>query len=535
MGKAKKQEYPDARRIAVQAPEIRAFLKRVKGHSLLDGDYEIIQSMAETIQCLTQALEDNAVSLKRLLRYLLGAPTETARNLFPGIDSGDAQRLPPQEPSGGRDAKRKGHGRRAAASYSGGSHVRVSHPSLQSGDSCPLCSKGKVYELALPSTLVHITGCAPLRSSVYELCRFRCNLCGELFTAPAPEDAGKGKYDESAAAMVAILKYSCGMPFHRLGKLQEGLGMPVPASTQWEIVDAASTILEPVHGALLCAAAQGEVIHNDDTTAKVLAYLQEQDPASTRKGVFTTGLVSIKDGRRIGIFMTGRNHAGENLEELLKVRASALTPPIQMCDALSRNVPKELKTVLANCLSHARRQFVDTVDSFPEESRHVIELLAKVYHNDAVAREQGLDPLNRLAFHQEKSAPVMEELKCWCETQFREKLAEPNSGLGKAIQYLLKRWAKLTCFLHVPKAPLDNNICERALKLAVRHRRNALFFKTPNGAHVGDVFMSLIHTCQLAGENPFSYLTFLLRNARRVAQTPEKWFPWNYRESLDPG
>ena len=533
MGKAKRK-YPDVKCIEVAAPEVQAFLKRVKDHALLEEDYEIIQGMAETIQCLRQALDDNAVSLKRLLRYLLGAPTETAKNLFPESDSKDVQAPRPTEPPREIKAKRKGHGRRGAASYTGGSHVRVSHPSLNQGDCCPLCPKGKVYELALPSTLVHIKGGAPLQSTVYELSRLRCNLCGELFTAPTPEEAAKGKYDESAAAMIAILKYSCGMPFHRLEKLQEALGMPVAASTQWEIIDVASAMLEPVHGALLSAAAQGEVVHNDDTTAKVLAYLQEQDPESTRKGVFTTGLVSIKDDQRIGIFVTGRNHAGENLEELLKARASGLSPPIQMCDALSRNVPKELKTILANCLAHARRQFVDIVEAFPKESRHVIELLAKVYQHDSQSREQGLDPLARLALHREKSAPVMEELKAWCDAQFQEKLVEPNSALGKAIRYLLNHWDKLTRFLHVPKAPLDNNLCERALKLAVRHRSNALFFKTPNGAHVGDVFMSLIHTCQLAGENPFDYLTALLRNAPHVARSPEQWFPWNYRETLNP-
>jgi transposase len=533
MGKVKRK-YPKVKRVEVEAPEVRAFLKRVKDHSLLEEDYELIQAMAETIQCLSQALDDNAVSLKRLLRYLLGAPTETAKNLFPKNNSKDAQAPEPKEPAGEQKAKRKGHGRHGSASYTGGSHVKVPHPSLKPGDCCPGCPKGRVYELALPSTLVHITGGAPLQSTVYELSRLRCNLCGELFTAPTPEEAVNGKYDESAAAMIAILKYSCGMPFHRLEKLQEGFGMPVPASTQWEIIEAASTMLEPVHRALISVAAQGEVVHNDDTTAKVLAYLQEQDPESTRTGVFTTGVVSIKDDRRIGIFMTGRNHAGENLEELLKYRASGLSPPIQMCDALSRNVPKELKTILANCLSHARRQFVDIVDAFPEESRHVIELLAKVYHHDAMARERRLNPFERLAFHQEKSAPIMEELKSWCEKQFAQKLVEPNSGLGKAIQYLFNHWDKLTRFLHVPKVPLDNNLCERALKLAVRHRRNALFFKTPNGAHVGDVFMSLIHTCQLAGQNPFDYLTGLLRNARKAAQSPEQWFPWNYRESLNP-
>jgi hypothetical protein len=532
MGKGK-HKHPKVKRVEIKAPETQAFLKRVKDRALVDEDYGLIESMMETLQCLSQAVEDSAVSLKRLVRYLFGAPTETAKNIFPGDDSKNPDPPRPDKPTGEEKPRRKGHGRNGASSYTGGSHVTVSHPSLTPGDHCPACPKGKVYELALPSTVVRIVGGAPLHSTVYELSRLRCNLCGELFTAPAPEEATREKYDESAAAMIAILKYGCGMPFHRLEKLQDSLGMPVPASTQWEILDAATKLVEPVHEALLKQAAQGHVIHNDDTTAKILQYLNQPAPDEARTGVFTTGIVSIKDDRRIGIFMTGRQHAGENLEELLKERASGLSPPIQMCDALSRNVPKELKTILANCLSHARRQFVDLAEVFPEECEHVIDLLGKVYHNDALARERGLDPLERLAFHQRESGPAMEELRSWCQEQFAHKKVEPNSGLGKAIQYLLNHWEKLTRFLHVPKAPLDNNVCERALKLAVRHRKNALFFKTKNGAHVGDVFMSLIHTCQMSGENPFDYLARLLRNAPKVAQSPEQWFPWNYRETLN--
>jgi transposase len=230
--------------------------------------------------------------------------------------------------------------------------------------------------------------------------------------------------------------------------------------------------------------------------------------------------------------MTGRNHAGENLEEVLKARASGLAPPMQMCDALSRNVPKELKTILTNCLVHARRHFVDIVEAFPQECQYVIELLSEIYRNEATLRDQGLNADERLAFHQKESGPIMDQLKSWCEDQFEQKLVEPNSGLGKAIQYLRNHWEELTRFLHVPKAPLDNNVCERALKLAVRHRSNALFFKTQHGAHVGDIFMSLIHTCQLAGENPFDYLMALMRHANKLADSPERWFPWSYRTTL---
>ena len=147
-------------------------------------------------------------------------------------------------------------------------------------------------------------------------------------------------------------------------------------------------------------------------------------------------------------------------------------------------------------------------------------------------REQNLSPEGRLRFHQAESSPVMEELRVWLVRQFDERLVEPNSALGGAISYLLKHWEKLTLFLRVAGAPLDNNICEQALKKSIRHRRNSLFYKTCHGAHVGDVFMSLIHTCELCGANPFDYLTELDRHADEAGANPQDWMPWNYRQAL---
>jgi hypothetical protein len=180
-----------------------------------------------------------------------------------------------------------------------------------------------------------------------------------------------------------------------------------------------------------------------------------------------------------------------------------------------------------------RRQFVDVAEQFPEECRHVLESLAVVYGNDAIAKQRNLSSQERLLWHQAESGPVMEDLHTWLARQFDEHRVEPNSTLGKAMAYLLRHWTKLTLFLRVPGAPLDNNICEQALKKAIRHRRNSLFYKTHHGAHVGDVFMSLIHTCELCGSNPFDYLTELERHADRVGMKPQHWLPWNYRETLE--
>jgi hypothetical protein len=234
----------------------------------------------------------------------------------------------------------------------------------------------------------------------------------------------------------------------------------------------------------------------------------------------------------VALFFSGRRHAGENLAEVLKHRAAELPPPIQMCDALSRNLPGELQTIVANCLAHARRQFVDVYERFPEQCGHLLEVLAVVYRNDALARERQLSPEARLQFHQQESRPTMQELHEWLQRQLDEKLVEPNSALGGAIGYMLRHWDKLTLFLRQAGAPLDNNLCERALKKAILHRKNALFYKTPNGARVGDLFMSLIYTCQLNQANPFDYLTQLQEHADQLAVRPELWMPWNYRETL---
>jgi len=442
------------------------------------------------------------------------------------------------ETSKGDDVKHKktppkGHGRNGAADYTAASKVAISHAELQSGDLCPGCEKGKVYVQRDPKPLVRIIGQAPLAATVYELERLRCNGCGQVFTAQEPEEVGPEKYDETTAAIIAQLKYGSGVPFYRLEKLQDNLGIPMPAATQWEIVEEAAQIIKPALEELIRQAAQGEVLHNDDTSMRILRLARE--PSDKRTGVFTSGIVATQQAQKIALYFTGRQHAGENLADVLKQRATDLRPPIQMCDALSRNVPKlapGVDIMIAHCLAHGRRQFVDIVQNFPDECRYVLEMLGRVYAHDADARERGLTPAQRLQFHQQHSSPVMEELHRWLETQFAQKRVEPNSGLGQAIHYLLRHWRGLTAFLREANAPLDNNLCERALKRAVLHRKNALFYKTLNGAQVGDLFMSLIHSCELCGANAFDYLAELQKNASQLASKPARWMPWNYREAL---
>jgi len=186
-------------------------------------------------------------------------------------------------------------------------------------------------------------------ATVYELQKLRCHLCGEIFTATPPPEVGPEKYDAASAGMIALLKYGTGMPFNRLERLQGDLGIPLPAATQWDIVEESGDRIEPAGAELIRQAAQGQVFHNDDTRMKILALL---NPA-----------------------------------------------------------------------------YATTAAELPD-------------------------------------------------------------------------------------------------------RKNAYFYKTDHGARVGDLFMSLIHTCELNNVNPFDYLTQLLEHPNELAAHPADWMPWNYQQTL---
>lgn len=539
---------------AAKAPELSLedlgdIVKRLRDSSLPEKDVETIEAVLGSYVHVLEILKSKGASVQELRRLLGYRTSERLRNVTgqgngssnssspepstaapaePETSAPDAPSVPGSEQD--RTPKPKGHGRLGADAYAAAEQVEVPHEGLCQGDPCPLCLKGKVYRLE-PRRLVRITGQEPFKAWVYLLAQLRCNLCGEVFAAQPPAGVGEEKYDPSAAAMLALMRYGTGLPMYRLEKLQHSLKTPLPDATQWDILAEASEPLEPVVAALVREAAQAEKLYNDDTYARILSLIKEnrtRDPDKERTGIFTTGILAESGERRIALFFTGRKHAGENLREVLLQRAAQLAPPMQMCDALDRNLPGELKTILGNCLVHARRNFVDNHASFPVPCGHVLEELGKIYATDAAAREQGLSPEQRLELHQRDSAPVMDGLRAWLQARFDNHEVEPNSGLGQAIRYMLKRWDRFTLFLRKAGAPLDSNVVERALKRAILHRKNSLFYKTQNGARIGDGYMSLIYTSQLNGVDPLRYLVALLEHRAEVAAAPAAWLPWNY-------
>jgi transposase len=345
------------------------------------------------------------------------------------------------------------------------------------------------------------------------------------------------KYDCAFKAHLCMLKYYLGLPFYRIQAYQRAVGIPLPDSTQWQLVEQLADCVYPVFGALEKLAACGHLVHVDDTTVRILSAIKENKTLlnrKDRKGTFTTGVLSYYQQHKIYLFYSSRKHAGENMLDVLSQRNPHL-PPIQyMCDALSRNMPEALKAILINCLSHARRKFVEIESFYVEECGYVINALAQVYHHDAVAKEQTLPAAQRLAFHQQHSSPIMDGLYHWLKKQLNDNLVEPNGGLGSAIRYFLNHWERFTQFLKIAGAPLDNNIIEAGLKIPIRIRKNAMFFATEHGAFVGSMILSLIQTCIVANENPIEYLTTLQENKSQIFKEPDRWLPWNYKGTILP-
>ena len=500
-----------------------AFLGRVRPQ-VSPEDYRWIEGMSHALPELLALIEQPRTTLSKLRHLLFGPKTETTHRVCPAPNV-----PPPASPT----PRRPGHGRTRARAYSGARWIEVPHPSLQAGQRCHHCQQGTLRAQKSPALALRIVGTPPISATGYAMARLRCDTCGQVFTAPTPPEAGTQKYDPSVGVTVALLRYGCGMPHYRLARLQQSLGVPLPESTQWELMQPLFAQTQPVWEELIAQAANAPLIHHDDTPMRILdlrrpgsATAAQVDPQ--RKGTFTSNLLAEVNDHPVALYFTGWQHAGENLAAVLRQRAVGLEAPIQMCDALSRNVSPKAHTVLAHCLSHGRREFVAVAPSFPDECRHVLESLREVYRVDTQAKELQLHPEQRLFHHQTHSQPVMQRLQSWMQEQLDGRLVEPNSGLGQAMTYLLKHWEPLTLFLRKPGAPLDNNACERALKMAILHRKNSLSYKTLNGAQTGDRFMSLIHTCRLNSVNPFDYLLAIATHADAVKLIPRAWLPWNY-------
>lgn len=563
-------------------PERREIGDRIRANRLTEDDQRLLLFLVRITPWLLMKLKKRTLLLSKLKDMLWGKKSESSRDILkeineqaaPSIESpakGSADpallaikavvsALPefhvnqePLNPAPGNvvsiaEGKRKykkdrESSPRGRAAYPDVVPIEILHTELKSGDKCPKCNRGRVYPVKM-GVFIKWVGQSCLKAILYLQQKLRCNSCGWVFGAEMPADVVSSNGSESAAATIAILKYGCAFPFFRLSKLQGWLKMPISPASLWkQLKNGLIEIVEVIWNHMRKIAAQGEVMHNDDTVGKVLSLMEKtpKDPKiprevkpkkKPRKAISTTGILSKIGDIRILLFFTGHANAGENLEELLKERDRCLKPPIQMSDAGTTNRPGKEPVKESLCLTHGRRGFIRAYRAAKKACTYVILKLQEVYKIEAQAKRLRLNPEERLKLHQEKSGPVMAELKAWFDCQIETKQVESNSALGEAIQYMRNHWPGLTAFLRIADAPLTNDELEQALKNVKIHLKNALFYTTLFGARIGDMMMSVIHTTVLAGENPLEYLVEIQKNREAVKKDPGAWMPWNFRKAI---
>jgi len=546
---SKKKDEPE--RIEMSQLEMSLLQERIAKRQLCDEDYELFHQTLMFVNWLQSKLLHARISLKKL-RSLFGfssnhqkqaqAASENASNEKMNDDGGDddgggagsdiLKNAAPADNSTGQVKPSHNNGRNPSNVYQNKEIITVTHADYKAGDDCPLGCGGKLYKVN-PGVIIKVSGKNNFCVTEYQVEKLRCALCGELFAAAIPEVALGEKYDARFKASLVLQKYYNATPFYTLDRYYSMLGLPLPDATQWKLVESVANNIEPIYDLLCYYLAQGPLLHYDDTWLRILSVIAEgKNDKKNKRGCYATGFVGSYQQYPIRLFMSGDVHAGNNLSALLKNRNKDLQPIQTMSDALAANMSHGLKVIICNCFAHALRKFKEISIYYEVECSVILKALNSAYLNEDVIKANKFNDTERLVYHQEHTLPILITLHQWLNEQQEKHSIEPNSHLGSAVSYLLNHWPELLQFCKTPGAPIDNNICEQLLKIAIRIRKTSYFHKTIHGAKVAAKLMSIIYTCRCHNVNPADYLTICQENYIAVRASPASWLPWNYHENI---
>lgn len=552
--------------MVLSSRQVEELESRIRSSSLDQEDTDTLLGLLAFVLWLQERLSCAKLSIKRL-KKLFGFTSETRKKDKDGqgpkkpdaaemseTSTDSAETVPNSEPTHELASKNpaepnwdpsQNHGRYGADDYTGCEIIEVPFTDevLKNGQ-CPSCAEHNTeanLTYIKPRVVVLLDAQPIISGERYQLQKARCTLCQAYFTADMPATVvERPKYSCRCSSAIAINHYIAGMPFKRLEMLQEAQGVPLSDSTQYDLmVKLYQSVIIYVVQALRICAANGDMKYYDDTPGRILEQMRLNLQAKSKKekkGVHATALLSEYQGQRIYLFDTNTLPAGKQLKNLLSAR-TVDNDFITMSDASASNFPMLDEDLMASwiiclCLSHGRRRFVELLGEQDADIEFILDVISEVYGNDRYCKDNKLSPDERLLYHQKHSAPIMEAMRIWFNNLLLFKKVEPNSRLGNAIIYMLKHWEWLTQFLRVAGAPLDNNICEQAIKIVIRYRKNSLFYRTFYGASIGDAIMSVLYTAKYAGANIFDYLNTLQENEQAVQENPESWLPWNYEQTL---
>lgn len=510
----------------------------------------IVESWAHLIE-VAASKSTGMPQIRRLLglersRREAGAPS---RGEEPAADVEVPTSKANEPPEAGREGSspsknRDEHGRRSAAAFKKLAAAHHEHTSLFVGDGCPECERGRVYKYR-PDEFTTVTGQSPLVATRHTVDTLRCNLCKAVFKAPLPEplvEDGVGErtlYSYSAVAIVSTFRFFAGLPMHRQDKLQKALGVEVPDSSIWEMCERLADVVRPVWRELHGLAKDAPLFFGDDTGATILdtrtkVRKNRRTGAPTlRTGCHTTCIIAMTaEGQAISLFATGIHHTGEVMDLVLEGREDGLPPPVFMGDCIESNTVTQSPVLYAGCNSHAVRRFKALAENYPAEASFALERYGKIYDNERHCRAVLLGPEARRDYHQTHSRPLLREICEYGLDLQEQRRVEPNSDLGQAYNYVVQNERRLSAFARHPNAPLDNNRCEREIRICIRVRDTAHYFRNAIGAGVADTVLTVGATALAAGITLPDYFVAAQRHAADVRQRPELWVPWRYQERV---
>lgn len=469
---------------------------------------------------------------------------------------------PNQSAAGDGDAQDKAQSKRGGGNasphsrddYPGANRCPVNHETLKAGDLCPECLKGRLV-VAPPGVFFEWQGQMPLNLNIYDLERLICHTCKKTFTAAVPvptqtvddqaaepgQAVGKVDAFASANAIVAYLRFVCGVPLNRFSAMMLEIGIPISPSNLDRMLRQVNYALRPIYDYLRSMAANADIIMGDDTGIKILEYQADadDDPQSNAKRCLSTVIIAQSGAKRIILVHSGRSAAGKNISKLLQMRKDDLPALLYMSDALAANkLTTDFTVIQGKCWDHARRNFYDLHDQNDYRIQIILGHIKRIYMHDRQTKH--MSPEDRLAYHQLHTALLLRRLRWWIVLVKRswrghhrgKRPIQPNSSLAKAIKYLDNHWQGLTEFIRIAGMPLSNCLTEQAVKKAIIHRKNSLFYRSKKGAQRGDCLMSIAFTCQYYRVSAFDYFTKALENRSLFFKRPGDFLPWNYRDNL---
>jgi len=382
----------------VSQQQMDDFLAAILASNLSEKNAEFAKMLIHGNAWMVRQLELGQLSIAKLRKLFQIQGSEKCSSRKPKNDPASFD----NKSAGKSKEDAKGHGRNAVDAYQGAAIVDVDHPELNPGDTCPAeACDGRLYEMNEPGTFVQVTGAPLARATRYTMQKLRCAICEIIYTAPLPSGVSDKKYDANFIAMLMINKYFMSVPLYRQDRLQNYLGIPLPASTQWDLMAAHEPMLKALYKALAQDCANGLALCYDDTSVKIMSEIKAAKLAEKGKKsqhtCFTTGIVSLHEDHRAYLYITDNRTAGKCIAEIMALRDANLDPPVMMCDALSANIPQGISEnlyILCFCLIHARRQFYELPNGYDDLADQVIGLIGTIYDHEA--HTKGYSPEKRL-------------------------------------------------------------------------------------------------------------------------------------------